>query len=409
MMNLMEQLPFLSQLPPFLQSLVMNLILFIVAILLILLLRKVLTLIIVRPLRALANRSSNLLDNNMIDELLPPLRVAVVGIALVLTVYLIDFGDTVKAIAEVLSRTLIISAAFYALFKIFGLVAFRPGLIYRTTGITIPDRLLPFLNTLIKMLIIILGIIFVLQELRFDVGALIASLGVIGIGISLASQDTVSNVFSFAAIVADNPFQVGDFIKTPDVSGIVEQVGTRSTRVRQLDQALVTVPNSMLTNTAVLNWSRLSKRRINFTIGVTYETSSEQMSALVYHIREILKSHEAVDQESIVVEFVEFGASSLDVIVICFVGIADWGQFTAKKAEINLQIMELVEELGLSFAFPSQSIYIENMPGTITPEVPLTLAQRRMLHIPKKSDESHQEEGTGDVDDQIGDEEPQQK
>lgn len=404
MMNLMEQLPFLNDLPPLLQDIIVNLILFIVAVLMIIVLRKIITVMIVRPLRALADRTRYDVDNTIVDEILSPLRVAVVGLALIITVNLINFGAEVQDIAETLSRTLMIGAAFYALLKIFTIFSLRPLLFKQITGLSIPERLLPFLNTLVKYLIIILGAIFILQELNFDVAALIASLGVVGIGISLASQDTVSNLFGFAAIVTDNPFEVGDFIKTPDVSGTVEHVGFRSTRVRQLDQALVTVPNNLLTNAVVLNWSRLYKRRINVTIGLTYSSTAQQLRAVIHHIREMLKVADDVDPETVVVHFVEFSSSSLDILIICQVLLADWGEFTARKEELYLEIMDIVEKLGLEFAFPSQSVYIENMPGVNAKAEPMTPAQRRMLRVPTTQPESNQEEGTGSTEDQIGDE-----
>jgi MscS family membrane protein len=402
MMNLMEQLPFLQDFPPIVQSIIINLILFVVAIVMILVLRRVFTLMIVRPLRSLAGRTSSSVDNMIVDEILAPLRVAVVGFALIFTVNIINFGSEIQQIAEVLSRTLMIGAVFYALLKVYAIVSLRPILFKQITGLTIPERLLPFLNTVIKSLIVILGTIFVLQELNFDVAALIASLGVVGIGISLASQDTVSNLFGFAAIVTDNPFKVGDFINTPDVTGVVEKVGMRSTRIRQLDQAFVTVPNNLLTNAVVLNWSRLEKRRLNFTIGLTYDTTSQQIRTLIQHLRELLKNTEDVDPESVIVHFVEFGASSLDIIVISQVLLPAWGDFTARKEDIYLEIMEIVEKLGLSFAFPSQSVYIENMPGVMTPQATMTAEQREMMRIMQDDEESHQEDGTGDVGDQVG-------
>lgn len=403
-MDLMNQLPFLQDLPPLLQDVVINLILFIVAILMILFLRRVITLMIVRPLRALTRRTRYAVDDTLVDEILSPLRIAVVGLALIITVNLINFGPEVQQIAETIARTLIIMAAFYGLLKIFNIFSVHPLLFQQITGLSLPERLLPFLNTVVKYLIIILGAIFILQELNFDVAALIASLGVVGIGISLASQDTVSNIFGFAAIVTDNPFEVGDFIKTPDVSGTVEQVGFRSTRIRQLDQALVTVPNNLLTNAVVLNWSRLYKRRINFTIGLTYATTAQQLRAVVHHIREMLLNAEDVDPETVVVHFVDFGASSLDILIICQVLIADWGVFTARKEDLYLEIMDIVEKLGLGFAFPSQSVYIENMPGINTQPEPMTAAQRRMLRVPDDDVSSNQSEGTGDTGDQTGEE-----
>ena len=401
MMNLMEQLPFLQDFPPLIQSIIVNLILLIVAIVMVMALRKILMFILVRPVRSIARRTPIVSDEVIVDEIVSPLRIAIVGFALIITVNLIDFGAEVQQIAEALARTLMIGALFYAVLKIYDIVSLRPALVQQVTGLSIPERLLPFLNSIIKSLIIILGAIFILQELSFDVAALIASLGVVGIGISLASQDTVGNLFGFAAIVTDNPFEVGDFIKTPDVTGIVEKVGMRSTRVRQLDQALVAVPNNLLTNTVVLNWSRLEKRRLNFTIGLTYDATSQQIRAFILHVRELLMNAEDVDPETVVVHFVEFGASSLDILVIGQVLLPDWGEFTARKEELYLEIMEIVEKLGLSFAFPSQSLYIEAMPGIKTPAAKITQEQHRMLSIKDDDEESHQEEGTGDVDDQV--------
>ncbi len=401
-MDIVQQLPFLNDLSPLVQDIILNLILLIVSIILILILRQVLTIILIRPLRTLAKRTDTIIDDQLITQILPPIRIAIVGFSLIITVNLFNFGPEVQEIAETLARTLIVGAGFYGLVKVFNIVSLRPEIFRRVTGISIPERLLPFLNTLAKYTIIAFGAIFILQELNFDVAALVASLGVVGIGISLASQDTVSNIFGFAAIVTDNPFEVGDFIKTPDVSGVVEHVGMRSTRVRQLDQALVTVPNNLLTNAVVLNWSRLEKRRMNFTIGLTYDATSQQIRAFVHHVRELLKNADDVDPDTVVVHFVEFGSSSLDILVICQVLLADWGAFTARKEDLYLDIMEIVEQLGLGFAYPSQSVYIENMPGVSNPEEPLTMAQRRMLRVPRDNEDvkSNQSEGTGDVEDQ---------
>ena len=362
-MDLLEQLPFLETLPPVLREIALNLILVLLSILVVMILRWMLVAALMRPLRALVRRTASDIDDQLLDESLTPIRVAVLGFAVIFTVNLFHFGVEVQEIAETAGRTLMISAVFLFIIKLFEIVSLHPKVFNQVTGLTIPERLLPFLNIVFKYLIIALGAIFVLQELHFDVAALIASLGVVGIGISLASKDTVSNLFGFAAIVSDNPFKVGDFIKTPDVSGIVEHVGMRSTRVRQLDQALVTVPNNLLTNAIVLNWSRLEKRRLNITLTFTYSTTSEQMRAALKAITELLENTADVDPQSVIVHFVEFSASSLDVLVICQVLLADWRENTALKEKLNLEIMEIVESLGISFAFPSQSLYIEEMPG----------------------------------------------
>ena len=362
-MDLLTQLPFLQDLPEPARHIALNVILFIFALLLIIVLRWLLTWILLKPLRSLARRSDSDLAEVLLQQIVAPLRIAVVGLSLMITVNLFQFDAEIQQIAETIGRTLAIASAFFALTRIFDAFSLHPALVKQATGLNIPERLLPFLITVIKYLIVALGVIFVLQELDFDVAALIASLGVVGIGISLASQDTVGNIFGFAAIVTDNPFKVGDFIKTPDVTGIVETVGLRATRIRQLDQALLTVPNNLLTNAVVLNWSRLEKRRLDVTLTFTYDSTAEQMRAIVREIRELLGAADDIDSESVIVHFVDFSASSLDVLVRCQVLLADWREFTALKESLYLDIMAIVERLDMSFAFPSQSLYIEESAG----------------------------------------------
>lgn len=348
--------------PEIVQRLIIDIVPFAVALLIILLLRWLLTAILLRPLRYFAGRSSSDIDDRLLEASVSPLRLAVVGFSLFFVTELFAFDTAVEDLARTVARAVVVSSVFFALLNCFDVLSLQPEVFRRITGWTIPERLLPFLNTVVKFLIIAIGAIFVLQELQFDVAALIASLGVIGLGVSLASQDTVSNMFGFAAIVSDNPFKVGDFITTPTVTGIVESVGVRSTRVRQLDQALVTVPNNLLTNAAVLNRSRLEKRRLDATLTFTYSTSADQLRAVVQEIRELLQRQENIDADSVIVHFVDFADSSLNVRVICQVLLADWREFTALREAVFLDIMGIVEGLSIEFAFPSRSIYIESLP-----------------------------------------------
>jgi len=373
-MDQINLLPLLEGQPEYIQQIFIAVFPFVAAIVLVLVLRWLLTGILLRPLRALVARTNSDIDDRLLEASISPLRLGVVGFSLILVTLLFTFDDEVQDFALTVGRAVLISAAFFAIVRWFEVITLQPGVFQRVTGWTIPERLLPFLNTLVKYLIIALGAIFVLQELRYDVNALVASLGVVGIGISLASQDTVSNMFGFAAIVSDNPFKVGDFIRTPDATGIVETVGVRTTRVRQLDQALLTVPNNLLTNAVVLNWSRIEKRRLDCTLTFTYSTSAEQLRQVVVQIREMLQASENIDPESVIVHFVDFDSSSLNVRVIAQVLLGDWRAFTAHKEELLLRIMGIVEGLQIDFAFPSRSLYIESAPapGDEASQVPAT-------------------------------------
>ena len=124
--------------------------------------------------------------------------------------------------------------------------------------------------------------------------------------ISLAAQDTAANVIGFTSIVSDDPFEMGDYIVAGDIAGTVEKVGVRTTRLRKLDQALVTIPNHSLTDAAVTNWSRLSKRRLDFYIGLSYQTTASQMRDVLQQLRDMLKERDVIDTDSVIVNFVEF-------------------------------------------------------------------------------------------------------
>ena len=361
-MDVLDLLPFLREQPEYIQRLAIDIFPFLAALLLIVALRWLLTWVLLRPLRGLVGRSSSDIDDRLLEASVSPVRLAVVGMSLILVTFVFSFDTAVEDLATTIGRATVIAGFFFGVVRWFEAISLQPEAFARLTGWTIPERLLPFLNTLIKWLIIALGAIFVLQELNFDVAALIASLGVVGIGISLASQNTVSNMFGFAAIVSDNPFKVGDFIRTPDITGIVENVGVRSTRVRQLDQALITVPNNALTDAVVVNLSRMEKRRLDVTLTFTYSTTAQQMRDVVQAIRELLENTDDVDPETVMVHFVDFNASSLDVRVICQVLLPAFGEFIAKKEAVFLDIMAIVESLGIDFAFPSHSLYIESTP-----------------------------------------------
>ncbi|GAB1420982.1 mechanosensitive ion channel family protein [Anaerolineales bacterium] len=370
-----------TNLPQHIQDLILQIVVFVVAIMLIVLLRRVISWILLSPLRKLANHSQSSLPGVILDSIVGPLRFVIIAFGLVLATNLIALSGSLEVFIRVIANTMLIVAVFYAMYNTINIVAEDPNRLLRLTGLYIPNRLLPFLRTLLQLLIMTLGALVVLQEWGINVSALIASLGIAGAALAFAAKDTVENFFGFAAIIGDQPFDIGDFISTPDVTGTVERVGPRSSRVRQRDQALVTVPNRLLSNTAVLNWTKLYQRRINMTVKVTYGTTSDELRILVYRIRSYLRGRKLIDRDNLVVHFVEFNSSSLDVLIICTILEPDWGLFTAEKEHINLGIMEIVQDLGLSFAFPSHSVYMEpneKAPGEV--KSPITEAE---LHLAK--------------------------
>jgi MscS family membrane protein len=232
--------------------------------------------------------------------------------------------------------------------------------IAQKTDSSLDDQLVPLIRKSIKVAIAILGFVLIIQNFGYKVTGLLAGLGIGGLALALAAQSTLANVFGSITILLDRPFAVGHLIKGEGFFGFVEEVGLRSTRIRQLGRTRVTVPNSVLANLTLENWSLLDSRRADFTVGVTYETTADQMDQAVQAIRGILEAHPDVRSDTIHVRFTDFGESSLDIKVIFITGIIDYGAFLALRQEINLSIMRAIEKLGLEIAFPTRTVYLKH-------------------------------------------------
>jgi len=159
-------------------------------------------------------------------------------------------------------------------------------------------------------------------------------------------------------IFLDRPFVVGDWVKVGDTEGVVEEVGFRTTRLRTWPATVVSIPNKTLASETIDNWSRMPKRRVVQTVGVTYETAPEQIERAVAEIRGLLESDDGVDKEFLVVRFTEFADSSLNLLLYYFTTAVDYAGHLETRERINLAIMRKLRDLGLSIAFPTQTVYL---------------------------------------------------
>ena len=219
--------------------------------------------------------------------------------------------------------------------------------------------LLSFINRVIKIAVITIAILSALAHCGINVSTIVASLGIGGMALAFASQDTIANFFGSVSIILDRPFIVGDWVKTNSCEGTVEAIGFRSTRIRTFSKTLVTIPNSTLAKESVENFTKMPQRKVSQIVGLTYATSSAQLQKFLEDLRRIIPQVEGVVEDSLTVEFSDFGASSLDVSVIYYSKQIDYSYFSATKRRVNFAIMDIVAENGLSFAFPSMSLYLE--------------------------------------------------
>ena len=223
----------------------------------------------------------------------------------------------------------------------------------------VDDQLIPFAIDIAKVLTIVLALVMILGNV-FDVNvtALVTGLGIGGVAFALASKESLENLLGSFTIFFDKPFTVGDTVTLGGVTGTVEKVGFRSTRIRTFDKSVVTVPNKNIISAELDNLGARPVRRVKFNIGLTYDTSVENIKNIVDDIQKLIDEHPMTNQDG-KVRFLEFGPSSLDIMVLYYVDSPDWEVLIDTKQKINFDIIDIVNKYQCEFAFPSTSVYIE--------------------------------------------------
>ncbi|QOY37968.1 mechanosensitive ion channel family protein [Anaerobacillus isosaccharinicus] len=225
--------------------------------------------------------------------------------------------------------------------------------------IEIDKLLIPILSKLLRFLIIAISLSVIAQEWNYDVNGFIAGLGLGGLALAFAAQDSIANFFGGIIIMTEKPFKIGDWIKTPTVEGTVEEITFRSTKIRAFRQAVVTVPNSTLANQAIMNWSKMGKRQISFSLGVKTGTSREKLANCIKQIEDLLKNHLEIHQETIFVKFDGFERSRLNIFLYFFTKTTNYGEFLKVKEDINLRILEILEKEGVAIAIPTRNLFVD--------------------------------------------------
>jgi MscS family membrane protein len=215
---------------------------------------------------------------------------------------------------------------------------------------------MPWIKKTVIALLLIFGVLIAAQSLGADVKAFLAGLGIGGLAFALAAQDTLANVFGSVVVAVDQPFRIGEFVQIGAHQGTVEDIGLRSTKLRTPQRSLVIIPNKTVASEAINNLGRMPERRVDQTIGLTYASTPEQLENLLGDIRALLRNDPDVHQEFIAVNFLHFGACSLDIQIIYFIATPDIKVCFTARERINFALMRLVAARGLGFAFPTQTI-----------------------------------------------------
>ncbi len=218
------------------------------------------------------------------------------------------------------------------------------------------------LAKLLRASVIITSVLVALQTLGFSVSGVLAFGGIGGIAVGFAAKDLLANFFGGLMIYLDRPFEVGDWIRSPDrqIEGTVEKIGWRLTMIRTFDKRPLYIPNATFANIAVENPSRMTNRRIYETIGIRYDDASK-METIVQQVRTMLESHDDIDTDkTLIVNFNSFAASSLEFFVYTFTKTTDWVNFHVIKQDVLLQILRIIEANGAECAFPTRTLHMIN-------------------------------------------------
>lgn len=220
------------------------------------------------------------------------------------------------------------------------------------------DQLIPFVTEILKIVVITLSIFFIMGAVfKVDIAALVAGLGIGGLALALAAKESLENLLASFIVFFDKPFVIGDLVQVNGMVGTVEKIGFRSTRIRTLEKSYLTIPNLQMVNNVLDNLSLRTFRRVKFNIGVEYDTTQEQIQHIVKDVQKYIDDHPNTNQDG-EIHFMEFGPSSLDIMVLYFIDTMDWSLYLKIKEEINFEIMRIVQEHGASFAFPTQTIHL---------------------------------------------------
>ena len=265
----------------------------------------------------------------------------------------------------------------------------------KRSSLHIDETLAEMISALAHMICVMFGIVLVANEWDYDITAFVASLGIGAMAIAFAAKDSLANIFGSLVIITERPFVIGDWISANNVEGIVESITFRSTCIRTFYQELVYVPNNLLSNTPIINYTQRQKYRIQFMLGLTYSTTREQIQEVCQQIRNLCERLDEIYNDGIDVNFFEFGDSSLNIRIVCYAKAPNNSVYLRAREKFNLEVMKILEENGVSCAFPSRSVYFETpIPEAVPAQknagqqvVPADLRNAKGVRIEKTEEE----------------------
>ncbi len=324
---------------------------------------------VIGRLHKIVKKTSIGTDDLIVKVIEGPLKFLPVVIGFFIATTYININAELMGFIENVNRTLITIFIFWLLHQL--IVPF--SFLIKNFEEKLTTALVDWTLKGLKIIVIILGIVAILELWGIKVGPVIAGLGLFGVAVALGAQDLFKNLISGIMILMERRFMIGDVIHVAgEAEGTVEQIGFRSTLIRQFDSNVIMIPNFKFAEQSVTNYTRRKHRRIKWTIGLEYKTTVEQLKNIRNQIKKFIDTDKSFANDgssyfkSSYVRIENFSDSSIDMLVQCFTKTTDWDKFIEIKEILAIKIKEIVESEKAGFAFPSQSLYVESFPSDST-------------------------------------------
>ena len=319
--------------------------------------RGIISKVIIKRLQAIAKKTTNKLDDTFVHAMKGPARFLPIVLGFFIASYYMSFSEDGREIVETINRTLITIFIFWIIHQIVEPIS------YILSGLDkmLTRELIGWIIKSLKILIFILGLAAVLELWGIKIGPIIAGLGLFVVAVALGAQDLFKNLISGILVLVEKRFKIGDWILVEGIiEGIVEKIGFRSTTIRKFDKSLAIIPNFQFAENAVVNVSETSNWLISWIITLQYDTTIDQLKTVINEIENYInKSEDYNTSIGVAVRIDKFSDSSIDMYVRCFTKTDSWNEWLSVKERLAIEVKKIVEKNNASFAFPSQSIYIE--------------------------------------------------
>ncbi|MCA1801003.1 MAG: mechanosensitive ion channel family protein [Rhodothermaceae bacterium] len=311
----------------------------------------------------LTQKTSTKWDDLVVKEADKPISFVVMILFYLITYTNLMLPVTVNYFLRTTFEVALLASLIWLLYGMVNVLSEYLASVTAKTESTLDEQLVPLLRKTLKIFIIVIGVLFILQNKGINVTSVLAGLGIGGLAVALAARDTLANFFGSITIFADRPFRIGDWIKIGDMEGVVEEVGFRTTRVRTFYNSLVSVPNARVADSSIDNLGMRQFRRILTRLNLTYSTTPEQMEAFVEGLKAIVQANPYTRKDFFEIHFNEFGSHSLDVLFYVFLKVPSWSDELQQRHNIFLEILKMAKEVGVEFAYPTQTLHIDSFYG----------------------------------------------